>query len=81
MDCHEHTRFIPADNFLAMMYRSRLEIRQFMSVNMEPDGLRFTIQSGDAIDILEIFMNVNINRNIIVHQRMMEGDHAVEGIG
>ena len=52
-----------------------------MSVNMEPDGLRFTIQSGDAIDILEIFMNVNINRNIIVHQRMMEGDHAVEGIG
>ena len=52
-----------------------------MSVNMEPDSLRFTIQSGDAIDILEIFMHVNINRNIIVHQRMMEGYHAVEGIG
>ena len=81
MDCHEHTRLVSTDNLLAVMNGTGLEIRQFVLIYVELDGLWLNVHPGDADNIIEVFMNVNINRNIIVHQRMMEGDHAVEGIG
>ena len=81
MYSHEYARLVSADNLLAMMNRTSLEIRQLMFIDMELNSLRLAIHFCNTIDILEVFMNININWNIFVKQRRMEGNHAVEGIG
>ena len=81
MDCHEHTRLISTDYLLAMMNGTGLEIRQFVLIYVEPDSLWLTIHPGDADNIIEVFMNINIDRNIRIKKRLMECNHAVEGIG
>ena len=81
MDRHEHTRLVSTDNLLAVMNGAGLEIRQFVLINVEPDGLWLTIHPGDADNIIEVFMNINIDRNIRIKKRLMECNHAVEGIG
>ena len=81
MDCHEHTRLISTDYLLAMMNGTGLEIRQFVLIYVEPDGLWFTIHPGNADNIIEVFMNIDIDRNIRINKRLMECNHAVESIG
>ena len=81
MYSHEYARLISANDLLAMMYWACLEIGKFMFVNMESDSLRLAIHSGNAIDILEVFMNIDVNWNIFIKQRRMEGNHTVKGIG
>ena len=81
MDCHEHTRLVSTDNLLAVMNGAGLEIRQFVLINVEPDGLWLTIHPGDADNIIEVFMNIDIDRNIRIKKRLMKCYHAVEGIG
>ena len=41
-----------------------LEIRQFVLIYVELDGLWFTIHPGDADNIIEVLMNIDIDRNI-----------------
>ncbi len=52
-----------------------------MLIYVELDSLRFIIHPGDADNIIEIFMNIDIDRNIRINKRLMECNHAVEGIG
>lgn len=58
-----------------------LKIRQFMFIYVELDGLWFTIHSGDADNIIEVLMNIDIDRNIRIKKRLMECNHAVERVG
>ena len=81
MDRHEHTRLVSTDNLLAVMNGTGLEIRQFVLIYVEPDGLWLTIHPGDADNIIEVFMNIDIDRNIRINKRLIECNHAVEGIG
>ena len=81
MDCHEHTRLVSTDNLLAVMNGTGLEIRQFVFIHMELDGLWFTIHPGNADNIIEVLMNIDIDRNIRIKKRLMKCYHAVEGIG
>ena len=81
MDCHEHTRLVSTDNLLAVMNGTGLEIRQFVLIYVELDSLWLTIHPGDADNIIEVLMNIDIDRNIGIKKRLMECNHAVEGIG
>lgn len=81
MDRHEHTRLVSTDNLLAVMNGAGLEIRQFMFIYVELDSLWLTIHPGDADNIIEVFMNIDIDRNIRIKKRLVECNHAVEGIG
>ncbi len=81
MDCHEHTRLVSTDNLLAVMNGTGLEIRQFVLIYVELDGLWLTIHPGDADNIIEVLMNIDIDRNIRIKKSLMECNHAVEGIG
>ena len=81
MDCHEHTRLVSTDNLLAVMNGTGLEIRQFVLIYVELDSLWLTIHPGDADNIIEVLMNIDIDRNIRIKKRLMECNHAVEGIG
>ena len=64
MDCHKHTRLVSTDNLLAVMNGTGLEIRQFVLIYVELDGLWLTIHPGDADNIIEVLMNIDIDRNI-----------------
>ena len=81
MDCHEHPRLVSTDYLLAVMNGTGLEIRQFVLIYVKLDCLRFIIHPGDADNIIEVFMNIDIDRNIRINKRLMECNHAVEGIG
>ena len=41
-----------------------LEIRQFVLIYVELDSLWLTIHPGDADNIIEVLMNIDIDRNI-----------------
>lgn len=41
-----------------------LEIRQFVLIYVELDGLRLNVHPGDADNIIEVLMNIDIDRNI-----------------
>ena len=64
MDRHEHTRLVSTDNLLTMMNGTGLEIRQFVLIYVELDSLWLTIHPGDADNIIEVLMNIDIDRNI-----------------
>ena len=64
MDCHEHTRLVSTDYLLAVMNGTGLEIRQFVLIYVELDSLWLTIHPGDADNIIEVLMNIDIDRNI-----------------
>ena len=81
MDCHKHTRFVSTDNLLAVMNGTGLKIRQFVLIYVELDGLWLNVHPGDADNIIEVLMNIDIDRNIRIKKRLMECNHAVEGIG
>ena len=81
MDCHKHTRLVSTDNLLAVMNGAGLEIRQFMFIYMELDGLWLNVHPGDADNIIEVLMNIDIDRNIRIKKRLVECNHAVEGVG
>jgi len=81
MDCHKHTRLVSTDNLLAVMNGTGLKIRQFVLIYVEPDGLRLNVHPGDADNIIEVLMNIDIDRNIRIKKRLMECNHAVEGVG
>ena len=81
MDCHEHTRLVSTHNLLAVMNGAGLEIRQFVLINVEPDGLWLNVHPGDADNIIEVLMNIDIDRNIRIKKSLMESNHAVESIG
>ena len=81
MNRHIHTLLVSTDNLLTVMNGTGLEIRQFVLIYVELDGLWFTIHSGDADNIIEVLMNIDIDRNIRIKKRLMECNHAVEGIG
>ncbi len=81
MDCHEHPRLVSTDNLLAVMNGTGLEIRQFVLIYVELDGLWLTIHPGDADNIIEVLMNIDIDRNIRIKKSLMECNHAVESIG
>lgn len=81
MNRHEHTRLVSTDNLLAVMNGTGLEIRQFVLIYVELDGLWLTIHPGDADNIIEVLMNIDIDRNIRIKKSLMECNHAVEGIG
>ena len=81
MNSHEHTRLVSTHNLLAVMNGAGLEIRQFMLIYVELDSLRFIIHPGDADNIIEVFMNIDIDRNIRIKKRLVECNHAVERIG
>ena len=81
MDRHEHTRLVSTDNLLAVMNGTGLEIRQFVLIYVELDSLWLTIHPGDADNIIEVLMNIDIDRNIRIKKRLVECNHAVEGVG
>ena len=81
MDRHEHTRLVSTDNLLTMMNGTGLKIRQFVLIYVELDGLWLNVHPGDADNIIEVLMNIDIDRNIRIKKRLMECNHAVEGIG
>ena len=81
MDCHKHTRLVSTDNLLTMMNGTGLKIRQFVLIYVELDGLWLNVHPGDADNIIEVLMNIDIDRNIRIKKRLMECNHAVEGIG
>ena len=81
MDRHEHTRLVSTDNLLTMMNGTGLKIRQFVLIYVELDSLWLTIHPGDADNIIEVLMNIDIDRNIRIKKRLVECNHAVEGIG
>ena len=81
MNRHIHTLLVSTDNLLAVMNGAGLEIRQFVLIYMELDGLRLNVHPGDADNIIEVLMNIDIDRNIRIKKRLMECNHAVEGIG
>ena len=81
MDRHIHTLLVSTDNLLTMMNGTSLEIGQFMLIYVELDSLWLTIHPGDADNIIEVFMNIDIDRNIRIKKRLVECNHAVEGIG
>ena len=81
MDRHEHTRLVSTDNLLAVMNGTGLKIRQFVLIYVELDGLRLNVHPGDADNIIEVLMNIDIDRNIRIKKRLMECNHAVEGVG
>lgn len=81
MNRHIYTLLVSTDNLLTVMNGTRLEIRQFVLIYVELDGLRFIIHPGDADNIIEVFMNIDIDRNIWINKRLMECNHAVESIG
>ena len=81
MNRHIHTLLVSTDNLLTVMNGTGLEIRQFMLIYVELDSLRFIIHPGDADNIIVVFMNINIDRNIRINKRLMECNHAVESIG
>ena len=58
-----------------------LKIRQFVLIYVELDGLWLTVHPCNADNIIEVFMNIDIDRNIRIKKRLMECNHAVEGIG
>ena len=64
MDCHKHTRLVSTDNLLAVMNGTGLKIRQFVLIYVELDGLRLNVHPGDADNIIEVLMNIDIDRNI-----------------
>ena len=64
MNRHEHTGLVSTDNLLAVMNGTGLEIRQFMFIYVELDGLWLTIHPGNADNIIEVLMNIDIDRNI-----------------
>ena len=64
MDCHKHTRFVSTDNLLTVMNGAGLEIRQFVLIYVELDGLWLNVHPGDADNIIEVLMNIDIDRNI-----------------
>ena len=81
MDCHKHTRLVSTDNLLAVMNGTGLKIRQFVLIYVELDGLWLNVHPGDADNIIEVLMNIDIDRNIRIKKRLMECNHAVKGIG
>lgn len=81
MDYHKHTRLVSTDNLLAVMNGTGLKIRQFVLIYVELDGLWLNVHPGDADNIIEVLMNIDIDRNIRIKKRLMECNHAVEGIG
>lgn len=81
MDRHEHTRLVSTDNLLAGMNGTGLKIRQFVLIYVELDGLWLNVHPGDADNIIEVLMNIDIDRNIRIKKRLMECNHAVEGVG
>ena len=81
MDCHKHTRLVSTDNLLTVMNGTGLKIRQFVLIYVELDGLRLNVHPGDADNIIEVLMNIDIDRNIRIKKSLMECNHAVEGIG
>lgn len=64
MDRHEHTRLVSTDNLLTMMNGTGLKIRQFVLIYVELDGLWLNVHPGDADNIIEVLMNIDIDRNI-----------------
>ena len=58
-----------------------LKIRQFVLIYVELDGLWLNVHPGDADNIIEVLMNIDIDRNIRIKKRLMECNHAVEGVG
>ena len=81
MNRHIHTLLVSTYNLLTMMNGTRLEIRQFMLIYVELDSLRFIIHPGDADNIIEVFMYIDIDWHIRINKRLMECNHAVESIG
>ena len=81
MDRHEHTRLVSTDNLLTMMNGTGLKIRQFVLIYVELDGLWLNVHPGDADNIIEVLMNIDIDRNIRIKKSLMECNHAVEGVG
>ena len=81
MDCHEHTRLVSTDNLLTVMNGASLEIRQFVLIYVEPDGLWLNVHPCDADNIIKVLMNIDIDRNIRIKKRLVECNHAVEGVG
>lgn len=81
MDCHKHTRLVSTDNLLAVMNGTGLKIRQFVLIYVELDGLWLNVHPGDADNIIEVLMNIDIDRNIRIKKSLMECNHAVEGVG
>lgn len=81
MDYHKHTRLVSTDNLLAVMNGTGLKIRQFVLIYVELDGLWLNVHPGDADNIIEVLMNIDIDRNIRIKKRLMECNHAVEGVG
>ena len=81
IDGHKHAGLVSADNFLCMMDGAGLKIRQFTFFNMESDCLDGFIHSGNAIDVVEIVVDIYIERYILLQHRIFKGDHSVKGIG
>ena len=81
MDCHKHTRLVSTDNLLTVMNGTSLKIRQFVLIYVELDGLWLNVHPGDADNIIEVLMNIDIDRNIRIKKSLMECNHAVEGVG
>lgn len=81
MDCHKHTRLVSTDNLLTVMNGTGLKIRQFVLIYVELDGLWLNVHPGDADNIIEVLMNIDIDRNIRIKKSLMECNHAVEGVG
>ena len=81
MGRHEHARLVSTDNLLAVMNGTGLEIRQFVLIYVELDGLWLNVHPGDADNIIEVLMNIDIDRNIRIKKRLVECNHAVEGVG
>jgi hypothetical protein len=51
-----------------MMDRASLEIWKFVSIDMEADCLYRLIHSSDAIDVVEIVVNIDVEWYIVINE-------------
>ena len=51
-----------------MMDGTGLEIGQFTPVDMESDGLYGFIHSSDAIDVVEIVVDIDVEGHVIIKE-------------